>query len=88
MIVLAFGLVAKVVPDAELRAATMAVARRFADGSRPAYAYAKRTLNAAETGTLAQVMDLDSMSTILAREANARAKAARKAAAAEGGEDA
>jgi 2-(1,2-epoxy-1,2-dihydrophenyl)acetyl-CoA isomerase len=79
---LEFGLVTRVVADAELRAATMAIARGFADGSRPAFAYAKRTLNAAENAALAEVMDLDSMSTILAREANARAKAARRAAAA------
>ena len=75
-----FGLVSKVVPDDQLCEMTLAIARGIADGARAGYAYAKRALNAAETGSLSDVLDLDSVGTILAREAFSRAKAARRAA--------
>jgi len=75
-----FGLLTKVVPDAELRDAAMKIACSFADGARPAFAYAKRTLNAAENAGLSEILDLDAMATVMAREATTRAKAARKAA--------
>lgn len=75
---LAFGLVSRVVPDADLHEATMALARGFADGARPAFAYAKRNLNFAEIGALADVLDLEAMTTILAREAASRARAAKR----------
>jgi 2-(1,2-epoxy-1,2-dihydrophenyl)acetyl-CoA isomerase len=76
---LEFGLVSRVVADAELRRTTLEMARRFADGSRVGYAYAKRNLNAAETGSLTDILGLDSMTTVMAREAAARAKAAKRA---------
>jgi len=76
---LAFGLVSRVVPDAELRDRTLELARRFADGARPAFAYAKRNLNFAEAGALGDVLDLEAMTTVLAREASSRARAAQKA---------
>ena len=79
-----FGLVSRVVPDAELYEATMTIARGIAGGARAAFAYAKRNLNAAETGTMSEVLDQEAMTTILAREAAARAKAARKAAKGDG----
>ncbi|MGE0387584.1 MAG: enoyl-CoA hydratase-related protein [Gammaproteobacteria bacterium] len=56
---LAMGLVNRLHPDEELRAATMEVARRLANGPRAAYRYAKANLNAAEDGTLESVFDLE-----------------------------
>jgi 2-(1,2-epoxy-1,2-dihydrophenyl)acetyl-CoA isomerase len=81
---LEFGLLTRVVPDADLRAATMEIAQTFAGRSRVAYGYAKRNLNAAETQSLSDVLSLEATNTILAREAGARAKAARKAAEGQG----
>ena len=56
---LALGLVNRVVPDARLEAETQALAGRLAGGPRIAYRYMKRNLNAAESGTLAQLLDLE-----------------------------
>ena len=56
---LALGLVNRVVPDGRLEEETMALASRLAKGPRVAYRYMKRTLNAAETGTLTDVFDLE-----------------------------
>lgn len=63
---LAMGLVNRVVADAELEAATEAMALRFAEGPGIAYAGIKRNLNAAETGTLEETM-------VMEAPANARA---------------
>ena len=57
---LAFGLYTRVVPDAELRDATLAAARRFADGPRPGWAYMKQNLNAAEHEVFAEHLDRES----------------------------
>lgn len=57
---LAFGLYTRVYPDAELRDATMAAARRFADGLRPGWAYVKKNLNAAETEAFGNHLDRES----------------------------
>lgn len=56
---LSMGLVNHVVPDEELESATMALAGRIAKGPRVAYEYMKKNLNAAESGTLQQVFDME-----------------------------
>ena len=56
---LALGVVNRVAPDAELHDATMTLARKLAHGPRIALAKMKQNLNAAERGTLAQLLDLE-----------------------------
>jgi len=56
---LALGLVNRVVPDVRLEEETQAVAARIASGPRVALRYMKRNLNAAETGTLKDLLDLE-----------------------------
>ena len=56
---LALGLVNRVVPDARLEEETLALAGRIARGPRIAYRYMKRNLNAAESGTLKDLLDLE-----------------------------
>lgn len=53
------GVVNKVVADDELKAETMALARRIADGPRVALGYIKRNLFAAETEDFQTVLDLE-----------------------------
>jgi 2-(1,2-epoxy-1,2-dihydrophenyl)acetyl-CoA isomerase len=56
---LALGLVNRVVPDARLEEETLELAGRLARGPRIAYRYMKRNLNAAEFGTLKELLDLE-----------------------------
>jgi len=56
---LALGLVNRVVPDERLEAETMALAVRIARGPRVALSYMKRNMNAAEGGTLKDLLDLE-----------------------------
>jgi 2-(1,2-epoxy-1,2-dihydrophenyl)acetyl-CoA isomerase len=56
---LALGVVSRVVPDAQLEAETLALATRLARGPRIAHRYIKRNMNAAESGTLGEVLDLE-----------------------------
>jgi 2-(1,2-epoxy-1,2-dihydrophenyl)acetyl-CoA isomerase len=56
---LALGLVNRVIPDARLEQETLAVAARLAAGPRVALRYMKRNLNAAESGTLKELLDLE-----------------------------
>jgi 2-(1,2-epoxy-1,2-dihydrophenyl)acetyl-CoA isomerase len=56
---LALGLVNRVVADARLEEETRGLASRLAQGPRVAYRYMKRNMNAAESGTLAQLLDLE-----------------------------
>jgi len=56
---LALGLVNRVVPDARLEEETRGLATRLAQGPRVAYRYMKRNMNAAESGTLAELLDLE-----------------------------
>jgi 2-(1,2-epoxy-1,2-dihydrophenyl)acetyl-CoA isomerase len=56
---LALGLVNRVVPDARLEDETLALARRLAAGPRVALRYMKRNMNAAESGTLRELLDLE-----------------------------
>ena len=53
------GIVNRVVGDDELRAETMALARRIADGPQVALGYMKRNLLAAETEPFQTVLDLE-----------------------------
>ncbi|HUZ30793.1 MAG TPA: enoyl-CoA hydratase [Xanthobacteraceae bacterium] len=55
----ALGIVNKVVADADLAGATMAFARKLARGPRIALALMKQNFNAAENGTLAELLDLE-----------------------------
>ena len=56
---LAIGMVNRVVPDARLEEETMALASRIAAGPRIALRYMKRNMNAAESGTLRDSLDLE-----------------------------
>ncbi|MFQ5899470.1 MAG: enoyl-CoA hydratase [Candidatus Methylomirabilia bacterium] len=56
---LALGVVNRVVPDAQLEEATLALANRLARGPAIAYRYMKWNLNASESGTLKDVLDLE-----------------------------
>ncbi len=56
---LALGIVNRVVPDVELSPATMEFARKLAGGPRIALGLMKKNFNAAETGSLAQLLDLE-----------------------------
>jgi len=56
---LALGVVNRVVPDAELAETTSAFARKLANGPRIALSLMKQNFNAAETGTLAELLDLE-----------------------------
>ena len=53
------GIVNRVVPDAHLEEETMALAARLARGPRIAHGYMKRNFNAAESGTLKDLLDLE-----------------------------
>jgi len=56
---LQLGMVNHVVADEDLEDKTMALAKRIANGPRIANEYIKKNLNAAESGTLEQVFDLE-----------------------------
>lgn len=56
---LALGLVNRVVSDDALERETASFASRLASGPRIAYRYIKRNMNAAETGTLSEILDLE-----------------------------
>ena len=58
---LAIGLVNKVVEDADLLAATTAMARRIADMPRITLGYTKKNLHAAETGDFASVLEMEAI---------------------------
>jgi 2-(1,2-epoxy-1,2-dihydrophenyl)acetyl-CoA isomerase len=56
---LGLGLVNRVVADARLEEETMALASRLVRGPRVAYRYMKRNMNAAETASLKDMLDLE-----------------------------
>jgi 2-(1,2-epoxy-1,2-dihydrophenyl)acetyl-CoA isomerase len=56
---LGLGLVNRVVEDARLEEETMALASRLARGPRVAYRYMKRNMNAAESASLKDMLDLE-----------------------------
>jgi 2-(1,2-epoxy-1,2-dihydrophenyl)acetyl-CoA isomerase len=55
----ALGMVNRVVPDDRLEAETLELAGRLARGPRVALRYMKRNMNAAESGTLKELLDLE-----------------------------
>jgi 2-(1,2-epoxy-1,2-dihydrophenyl)acetyl-CoA isomerase len=55
------GLVTRLVAAQALEEETIALARRLASGPSIAYRYMKQTLNLAESGTLAEVLDLEAI---------------------------
>ena len=58
---LALGVANQVVPDSELLQTTMALARRLARGPSIALGLMKRNFNAAESGTLSELLDLEAL---------------------------
>ena len=56
---LGLGLVNRVVADARLEEETMELASRLARGPRVAYRYMKRNMNAAESASLKEMLDLE-----------------------------
>jgi 2-(1,2-epoxy-1,2-dihydrophenyl)acetyl-CoA isomerase len=56
---LTLGIVNRVVSDAKLEDETMALAARIATGPRVALGYMKRNMNAAESGNLKELLDLE-----------------------------
>ena len=56
---LACNLVTRVVPDADLETETRTIARRLADGPAITLGYIKKNLNAAESGSLNQMFDME-----------------------------
>jgi 2-(1,2-epoxy-1,2-dihydrophenyl)acetyl-CoA isomerase len=63
---LALGLVSRVVPEAQLRATTLEVASRLANGPSIAYGYIKENVNAAGSKGLEDFMDGEVMLQLLA----------------------
>ena len=53
------GMVNRVVPDDELESAARALADQFAAGPSITYGYMKRNMNAAESGSLSELLDLE-----------------------------
>jgi 2-(1,2-epoxy-1,2-dihydrophenyl)acetyl-CoA isomerase len=74
---LALGMVTRVVPDADLVAETMMLARRLANGPRVAHRYIKRNLNVAEEGDLSKSLDSEALGMLRCRESADHAEAAR-----------
>ncbi len=74
---LALGLVNRVVPDAELVAATMALARRLARGPGIALGLMKQNFNAAESCTLSELLDLEAAHQIQTAATEDHAEATR-----------
>jgi len=64
---LALGMVNRVVPDAELDAATDAFAQRLAQGPAMAYRYIKQNIHAAASQTAESVFDLEARNMIRCR---------------------
>jgi len=74
---LALGLVSTVVPDFELADATMALARRLASGPGIALGLMKQNFNAAENGTLSQLLDLEALHQVQTARTEDHQEAAR-----------
>ncbi len=74
---LALGIVNRVVPDAELAGATMALATRFARGPSIALGLMKQNFNAAENGTLSELLDLEALHQIQTGRTEDHLEAAR-----------
>lgn len=74
---LAIGVVNRVVADGELRDVTMDLARVLARGPRIALARMKQNFNVAETGSLAQLLDLEAQNQIATGRTKDHQEAAR-----------
>ena len=74
---LALGIANQVVPDAELLQTTMALAKRLADGPSVALALMKKNFNAAETGSLSELLDLEALNQITTGRTEDHLEAAR-----------
>lgn len=74
---LALGMVNRVVPDAELVEATMTLAKRLARGPSIALGLMKKNLNAAENGTLSELLDLEATHQIQTARTEDHLEAAR-----------
>jgi len=74
---LALGVVNRVVADGDLVDTTMALARKLARGPRIALALMKQNFNAAESGTLAQLLDLEAQRQIETGRTDDHKEAAR-----------
>src|SRR6516225_5086079 len=74
---LALGVVNRVVADADLPASAIQLAQKLARGPRIALALMKQNFNAAETGTLAQLLDLEARGQIETGRTDDHKEAAR-----------
>jgi 2-(1,2-epoxy-1,2-dihydrophenyl)acetyl-CoA isomerase len=74
---LAHGIVNQVVPDDELASATRILATRLARGPRIALGLMKRNFNAAESGTLGELLDLEARRQIETGQTEDHREAAR-----------
>jgi len=74
---LALGIVNRVVPDSELADATMTLAARLARGPSIALGLMKQNFNAAETGTLSELLDLEALHQIKTGRTEDHLEAAR-----------
>jgi 2-(1,2-epoxy-1,2-dihydrophenyl)acetyl-CoA isomerase len=74
---LALGIANQLVADAELAEATMALATRLARGPGIALGLMKKNFNAAETGTLAELLDLEAQHQVRTARTEDHAEAAR-----------
>ena len=74
---LALGVVNRVVPDAELADVTMDFARKLANGPRVALGKMKQNFNAAENGTLLELLDLEARRQIETGQTDDHKEAAR-----------
>jgi 2-(1,2-epoxy-1,2-dihydrophenyl)acetyl-CoA isomerase len=71
------GLLNRVVPDAELREATMALATQLGNGPRVAWRYMKRNMKVAEEGTLVEALDAEAIGMMRTRETEDHKEALR-----------
>jgi 2-(1,2-epoxy-1,2-dihydrophenyl)acetyl-CoA isomerase len=74
---LVLGIANRVVPDGELVETTMALARKLARGPRIALGLMKQNFNAAESGTLNELLDLEAQHQVEAGRTNDHKEAAR-----------
>jgi 2-(1,2-epoxy-1,2-dihydrophenyl)acetyl-CoA isomerase len=73
------GIYTRVYPDNELRAATLAAARKLADGPRVGWRYMKANLNLAEDAAFEAVLDQEALYMGLSTSATALIEKARRA---------
>jgi len=74
---LTLGIANSVVPDAELPDATMALARRLARGPSIALGLMKQNFNAAESGTLSELLDMEALHQVKTSRTEDHREAAR-----------